>query len=363
MATFDVLMPVLNAVRFLGEAIDSIRNQTFSDWRLLILDHGSQDGSTELAHRYADLDSRIKIFSFSEADGLAELLNLGLDQCDCKYVVRQDADDISLPNRMSIVSDLFDENPECLVIGGHVFFIDEAGQQIEYRKLPTSPRAITAAGFFYNPMAHSALSINFSALKRHGATYGKDILKAVPAAQSIAIKRHAEDYFLFGQLALLGSCVNADVPFIKYRRHGGGVGALNAAQQIETALQISRFLANSFCVMRDVQTFDPGLFCNHADHIFDFHLKDYTAEFEQMAVSLRRGLGQSVELERELAFRWVLATRNSGRMASRYLRFDWKYAAAPNEWRTVRNWLLRGVRKGRYVYRANRGTATSAKFR
>jgi hypothetical protein len=63
-------------------------------------------------------------------------------------------------------------------------------------------------------------------------------------------------------------------------------------------------------------------------------------------------LGASVELERELAFRWVLATRSSPRMVHRYLKFQSKYAARPTERRTVRNWLLRSLRKEKYVYRA-----------
>jgi hypothetical protein len=79
----------------------------------------------------------------------------------------------------------------------------------------------------------------------------------------------------------------------------------------------------------------------------------------QMAVALRRGLGSSAELERELAFRWVLATRNSAVMAARFLRFNWNYGAMPNETRSVRNWLLRGIRKGRYVYRVDRGPVAS----
>lgn len=359
MPTFDVLMPVLNAVQFLGEAIDSLRNQTFSDWRLLILDHGSRDGSTELAHRYAESDNRIRIFSFPKADGLAELRNLGLDKCDCKYVLCQDADDISLPNRMSIVNDLFRGNPNFLVIGGDAFIIDKSGRQIGYAHLPISSRAITPASFFYNPMAHSTIAAKFIALERHGARYGKDILNLLPAADSLTVRQQAEDYFLFGQMALLGLCANAGVPLVKYRRHGAGVGTSNPVQQIETALKVSRFLARSFCVMKNVQAFDPGPFCNHWDHIFDFQLKDYAAQFEQMAAALRRSLGQSSELERELAFRRVLATRNSGQMAARYLQFSLTYAASRRERRTVRNWLLRNVRGGKGVYRAKGETATS----
>jgi glycosyltransferase involved in cell wall biosynthesis len=360
MPTFDVLMPVLNTVRFLGQAIDSIRTQTFSDWRLLILDHGSRDGSFELAQRYADLDNRIKVFSFAEADGLAELLNIGLGLCDCELILRLDADDVSLPNRMTIVNDLFHANPEALVIASHVLVIDETGRQIEFRRFPTSSTAVTAAGFFYNPISHSAVSINFKEFERHGARYGKDILQLLPATQSLAIRRHAEDYFLFGQLALLGPCINADAPLIKYRRHGASVGALHASTQMDIALEISRFLARTFCAMKGVQSFDPGPFCNHGDYIFDCQRTDYTAEYEQMAAALRHGLGPSEDLERELAFRWVLATRNYGRISARFLNFNWTHAATPHERRTVRQWLLRGVRNGKYVYRVNNQAAKNA---
>jgi glycosyltransferase involved in cell wall biosynthesis len=351
MPTFDVLMPMLNAAKFLGEAVESIQNQTFSDWRLLILDHGSRDGSTDLAHRYAESDNRIKVFSFPDADGLAELRNRGLDQCDCKLVLLQDADDISLPNRMRIVNDLFDDNRELLAIGGHIFHIDEVGRPIRYQELPTNPAAVTAASFFSNPFGHSTLSINFDGLKRHGAKYGKDFLNLLPAAQPLSAKRHAEDYFLFGQLALLGPCVNVNAPLIKYRQHGGSFGTKHAGKQLETALQIARFLAKSFCAMKGVEAFDPGPFCSHADHVFDFQSKDYTVEYTQMATALRRGVGPSAELERELAFRWALATRNSALMAARFVRFNWNYGAMPNEARSVRNWLLRGIRKGKYIYR------------
>lgn len=353
MATFDVLLPVRNGLPFLAEAIDSIRNQTFSDWRLLVLDHGSHDGSAELAHRYADLDKRIEVFCFPEADGIAELRNLGLERCDCRYLLPQDADDISFPTWMSLAYNRFRDSPDIFAIGGDVFIIDKAGRQIGYQHMPVRPAAITIAGFFYNPIIHPALVANFAALKRYGGKYGKDFLNLVSSTDSLAVPRLAEDYVLFGQLALLGPCVNLGVPLIKYRRHSGSSGFSNPVMQIDLALQISRFLAKSFCAMKGLPEFDPAPFCSHAEHVFDLQLRDYTAQFGHMAFALRRGFGHSAELERELAFRWVLATRNSGRMVARYLRFHLQHGARRTERRIVRNWLLRGVRNGKYVYRVN----------
>ena len=353
MAAIDVLLPVRNGIPFLGEAIDSIQNQTISDWRLLILDHGSSDGSLELSHKYADVEKRIKVFSFPNATGLAGLLNAGLERCDCRHVTRQDHDDISLPNRMETISGLFESNPGLLLAGGDAKVIDPVGNEIGYLRMPSSPAALSAASFFYNPILHPAVSLGFAALGRLGGRYGKDILNALPASQSVTVNSLAEDYSLFGQLALLGPCANINVPLIKYRRHGRSVGISNPIAQLELSLQISRFLAKSFCVMKGLEVFDPGPFCNHADYVFDFHLRDYSTQYAQMSDALRRGLGHSTELERELAFRWVLTTRSSVQMSRRYLQFEFQHSVTPTERRTVRNWLLRGVRNGKYVYRSD----------
>ena len=59
MARIDILLPVRNGLPYLGAAIDSIRRQSVKDWRLLILDHGSSDGSTELAARHADAEHEL----------------------------------------------------------------------------------------------------------------------------------------------------------------------------------------------------------------------------------------------------------------------------------------------------------------
>jgi glycosyltransferase involved in cell wall biosynthesis len=354
MAAIDVILPVRNGIQFLGEAINSVQQQTHSDWRLLVLDHGSSDGSLELVQKYAENDKKIEVFSFPNADGIAALRNLGLARCDCRFLMVQDADDISFPYRMKEMISRFDRDPNLLAIGGDAVLIDPTGKETGYLRVPTDSQAIAAATFFYNPMLHPTITANFPALKGLNAAYGSDFFGAVSADERITVKRLAEDYILTGQLALLGRCTNIRLPLIKYRRHGGSVGIARPAEQIDYALQISRFLAKSFCLAKDMELFDPGPFCNHGDHVFDFGLKDYSEHFARMSNGLRNGLGTSEALERELEFRWVLATRNSGRMASRYIKFQFNHGMVASERRTVRNWLLRKFRNGKYVYGATR---------
>src|SRR6185295_15061415 len=102
--------------------------------------------------------------------------------------------------------------------------IDANGAQTGYLRVPPGARAVSAAAFFYYPVVHPAAALNFQAIRRLGAAYGADFLKAVPATDSITVNRLAEDYILFGQLALLGLCANISVPLIKYRRHSTSVG-------------------------------------------------------------------------------------------------------------------------------------------
>jgi hypothetical protein len=64
-----------------------------------------------------------------------------------QYVLRQAADDISLPMRMSITNEKFVENPELSALGGDAVTIDHLGRQIEYVHLPMDPKAIKAASF------------------------------------------------------------------------------------------------------------------------------------------------------------------------------------------------------------------------
>src|SRR5437879_2456334 len=137
-------MTVRNGMPFLAEAIDSIRKQTFSDWRLLVLDHGSVDGSLELAQQRAETEKRISVSCHPDADGVAALRNIGLAKCDCRHLLLQDADDVSFANRMELVARRFGISPNLLAIGGEAIVIDPKGRPMRHLRAPTEPAAVTA---------------------------------------------------------------------------------------------------------------------------------------------------------------------------------------------------------------------------
>lgn len=342
MAKIDILLPVKNGLDFLAASLDSIVAQTVQDWRLLVLDHGSTDGSREMAQCYQQRDARIEVHCFPEAQGLAGLLNCGLDLCDCEYVMRHDADDVCFPERMALSLAAFERHPECIAIGGQAEMIDAAGTSTGAMHMPTGRERVSATSFFRNPVAHPTAMLRYADVKRLGVRYGVDFLKVLPEDKRIEVPALAEDYFLFGQLAILGKCNNVPQQLIRYRSHGNNVSATRFHEQMAKSLQISRYLARSFCALHGLPWFDPAPFCNHGGALFDVDgRRDFDADFARMAEALRRGLGASEELERELRYRRVVSNRHEGRMLWRYSQFRAKSLPETGEWNAIRSWLIR----------------------
>ena len=349
MAIVDILLPVKNGADFLAESLYSILGQTIQDWRLLVLDHGSTDGSYELASACAESDARVQVYSFPNAKGLAGLLNEGLGLCDCKYVVRHDADDVALPDRLEVTLAAFGEMPGCVAIGGQMETIDATGRHVDDTTRPTGKLRVSVSSMFCNPIAHPTVAIRFDAIARMGMRYGVDFTGALKD-EAIEVEGLVEDYFMFGQLAMAQLIDNLPVKLIRYRQHGANVSKTRFLDQMEDSLKVSRFLVKSFCTRHSVRYFDPSPFCNHGGMLFDFAgKKNFDPEFEVMQNSLRTALGNSPELDRELAYRKVIADKNVAVLLWRYAKFRVAHQPEMDEWPAVRSWALRSVRGKRNI--------------
>lgn len=97
MIDLTVLMTTYNNEKYLQSSITSILNQTFGNFEFIIIDDGSTDNSKELIESFKD--GRIKYFKIQNS-GLGAALNYGLNLCETELIVRMDADDISLPQRI-----------------------------------------------------------------------------------------------------------------------------------------------------------------------------------------------------------------------------------------------------------------------
>ncbi|MBU2612466.1 MAG: glycosyltransferase [Nanoarchaeota archaeon] len=131
----SVLMPVYNGEKYLKESIESILNQTFKDFELVIVNDGSTDGSLKIMKSYQKKDKRIKIINTRNNLGVIGALNTGLKKIKTKYVASFNQDDISHPKRLEIEFDYLEKNPHIFLVGSSAVYIDEQGKEIRrFRK-------------------------------------------------------------------------------------------------------------------------------------------------------------------------------------------------------------------------------------
>jgi len=346
MATFDVLLPVKNGLPFLCAAIGSIQQQTFRDWRLIVLDHASTDGSVELARQFAQQDPRIVVRECSPELTFSELLNFGLELSDAKYILRQDADDISLPHRMATLAEAFCQMPDISLLGSQGWIINAIGNTTGRFDMPLSRDRIAAIAFFRIPVLHPSAAFRHRDIARHGIRYGEDFIRTVPVADRLTVPSLAEDYFLFGQLALTGKCQNLPQRLLKFRWHNNNISVLKQSEQTKVAINISRYLAKVFANLHDTEPFDPAPFCNHGYKLVDVKDRvDFSDEFLLMKRSLSKGLHRREELQRELDFRKCLIERLPIPIVRKYCAHVVRAGADRSEWYTVKSWMLNESKK------------------
>lgn len=115
----SVVMPVCNNKKYLGEAIESILNQSYENIELLLLDDGSNDGSLCIMESYALSDKRIRIISRSNKGVSCSICEL-LDYASGDYIARMDGDDVSYKNRIETQLKFMKDNSKIDLIGSYI---------------------------------------------------------------------------------------------------------------------------------------------------------------------------------------------------------------------------------------------------
>lgn len=126
-STLTVLLPAYNTEQYIHEAIDSILNQTFTDFEFLIINDGSKDKTLDIIKSYSD--PRIKVIDQPNL-GLIDSLNKGIALAKGNIIARMDADDIALPDRIEHQLKFLQENPDYVLVGSESDVIDKDGNYL-----------------------------------------------------------------------------------------------------------------------------------------------------------------------------------------------------------------------------------------
>ena len=153
----SVLMTVFNGGRFLAESVESILAQSFADFEFVIVDDASTDGSVAVLESYASRDPRIRLFCNPQNSGQTACLNQGLGECRADGVARQDADDISHPERLAAQWRAVGESPFLVLLGVNGWIINEAGGSAGMIHVPVEDVGIRWSLPFRNPFIHTGV--------------------------------------------------------------------------------------------------------------------------------------------------------------------------------------------------------------
>ena len=162
----SIIMSVYNGGKYLRESIDSILNQTFNNFELILVDDKSTDNTKQIIETYKD--RRIKVIENNKNIGLTKSLNKAIKQSKGKYIARMDADDISHQDRLKEQYNFMEKSPDISIAGSFMNIINESGEIISINKIYTSFKVIKFVLLFKNCILHSSIIARSKDLKKIG---------------------------------------------------------------------------------------------------------------------------------------------------------------------------------------------------
>jgi glycosyltransferase involved in cell wall biosynthesis len=202
MVAISVVMPAYNASRYIKDAIESILNQTITDFELIIVNDASADQTEDIILSYTD--KRIRYFKNETNRGIAFTRNLGMEKATGKYIAVMDSDDISLPDRLEKQFLYMESHPEIDILGSAMTVFSDDYRFI--KQFPTDPEYVKAYLYFRNPLAQPTVMMRKDFLIKNNLAYNPEI------------KDGTEDYDFWFIAAMNGAKItNLEESQVNYR--------------------------------------------------------------------------------------------------------------------------------------------------
>lgn len=234
----SIVMPAYNAEKYIGEAIDSILDQSFSNFECIIVDDGSTDSTRDIINSYEDN----RIILIENTHDFIRSLNIGMNEAKGKYIARMDADDIMHPDRLKIQYVIMEAEPSITVCSTWLQMIGE--------NVPLNSFYGTYNGFVEQPLlallkkcfvTHPSTMIRSEFLQKYKLQYEQEYI-------------YAEDYKLWTEIAIRGGVFYVESqPLLFYRLSSSQVSRKKNAQQQSTAFRIRNEILEY--ILRDTPEF------------------------------------------------------------------------------------------------------------
>ncbi len=245
MGAVSVVMSTYNREKTLPEAVNSILEQSFSDFEFIIINDASSDNTESIIKSYSD--SRIKYLKNKKNCGCSFNYHIAHNIAKGKYIVHIDDDDISKPDRIQRQTEFLEDNSDIALLGTYIETFGE-------KKRPSwvfycEPKMIELVMNLYNPLCHSSVMYRKSYFDKNFINYDIN-------------KRCSQDYDLYKQVILSGGKI-AVIPevLVRYRMHENRITNVKNTQniQIEIAENIKKELLSRFFTAAEAKEFNSYL--------------------------------------------------------------------------------------------------------
>lgn len=222
MARVTVFIPVYNAEKYLKETIESILNQTFEDFELLLINDGSTDRSVEIINSFDD--KRIKLVNNEKNMGLPFTRNRALDFIESEYIALMDSDDIANKDRLKEEIEFLDKNKEIDVVGSDFVMFFPDGEK-KYVRTPSNPEYIKAHLIFSICIANPSTMLRNSFIKKYNLRYRNDFFVC-------------QDYSFWVDVCKFGNISNINKPLLYYRSGHDNISKRSSEKKAQQRKQL-----------------------------------------------------------------------------------------------------------------------------
>ena len=210
----SIYMPVFNASPYLHQSIESILNQTYTNFEFIIIDDASTDDSWKIIKSYALKDKRIVAIKNHLNLGVCLTSNIAISKAKSTLIARMDADDISFGNRIAKQVNYLKKHPKVVALGTQCIVIDKDENIIGNKNFPVNPKESRDIIFWAIPIQQPSMMVNLNRLPKNFQWYNPHLTSG-------------EEVDLFFRFLLHGEIANLPDDLLFYRHLENSLSHIN----------------------------------------------------------------------------------------------------------------------------------------
>ncbi len=221
----SVVVSTFNGERYIGQTLESLFDQSFRGFELIVVNDGSTDNTSGIVRQFND--NRLRLLENDRNRGIAESQNTGISLARGEYVALQDHDDLSVPGRLEKQVTFLDEHRHIGLVGSECTVINENGKSTDRFTVSTSDIDLKWTLLTHNAFLHTSVM------------FRRRILDSIGPYSPASEFTYAEDYEFLSRVAAQYPVANIAEPLVMWRNHDSQTSNTNLSVQEESAMNIA----------------------------------------------------------------------------------------------------------------------------